>query len=302
MSLTFKSIDTMKASRDQNPVWSEAQIQEHINSLNNLIPGCTHMTICCYANNFGFHSVAHIKQWSDAIHATGKAVFWRLIIANPAGTLNGITTQIMTYCEDLLTCFENGDWIDPYPESNPANNPTNWNAWAVDVYDQMQAYFTSESLTINTDLWSVTDTNVITNKHITDDTVLHLGNKVCIDFYPMDLGASPAVKVQSLIGQIQAMRVNYPTADIYITETGYNNLSSVTDADQYEVLSLLFRELETKCPYVKGFNYWCSFNTTGGGGYTNIYQTNSRTLPRPAVAALRDYYDGSFVTGRKLIV
>lgn len=302
MSLNFKSLDTMKLSRDKNSV-TNAQKIEHINANVSLVPDLTHITVDCYANNFGYQSVAYIKEWFDAIHAAGKPAFFRPAWANPALSSAGIYTQIMTAASNLITCFADGDYWDVFPESNPTSgvwgSVAGWNTFVRNTSTDLRNYFASQGVSVNVDLWSVTDQNVIFNKRVEDATVLAQGNKVCIDFYPLDIG-SLRVKIQNMMGQLNLMHLNYPTADIYITETGYNNLFAVTDTDQRVLIHHWLNEL-SNLSYVKGLNYWVGYGEAAFDR-TYLFQSNSRTQPRPALYTLSEFYTKNTCNSRERII
>lgn len=299
MALTFRSIDTMKASRDSNS-WTNAQKIEHINSIVQNVPNITHITVASYQNNFGYQSVAYIKEWFDAIHSAGKSVFFRPALATfSPNTAAGLTSTCVSTASNFSSCWEDGDAWDVVPESNPLSSlftdVAGWNQWVRDTVDALDSAFTNLGKDVDHTFFSTTDQTAIFNSRIEADTLTKMGNKICIDFYPMDVGSLRA-KIASFMGQIARAHTNYPTADIYVTETGYNNTTLVGDEDQRTLLRHFFNELST-IPYVKGLNYWHGY---GNATFDKclIYQSQSRTLPRPALYMLGEYYSNGQCGGR----
>lgn len=308
MSLLMKSIDTMKASRDANPALSNADIVTHVNALNALFPDATHFTVASYQNNFGFYSISKINEWFDAIHAVGKKVFFRPALGSkmPDGTTNWSTSaDLITICQASVHNFnwQNGDSWDVIPESNPLSatytNVAGWNQWVRDMIAALDTEFAGIGKTVEHNLFSGTDQTAIFNSRIEAATLTAMGNKICIDFYPMDVGTT-ATKVANLIGELSTLHTNYPTADIYITETGYNNTTLANDSDQREVIRLLCNEIQ-KVSYIKGLNYWCASGNVAFDK-TFIFQSQSLTLPRPAVAVLSEFYTKGICNGRLKII
>lgn len=298
MALILKSIDTMKASRDSNS-WTNAQKIEHINALNVHMPDATHFAIASYADNFGYQSVAYIKEWFDAVHAVGKKVLYRPAWGGLSGTLEQRTDHVQEALADLESCWADGDAWDVVPESSPTlggyGGVAGWNTWVRDTITALNADFLALDLDVDCTFWSLTDTHLRSNAHVEADTVTACGNKVCIDFYPMDAGWM-RLKIQSIIGQLGTIHTNYPSADIYITETGYNNTTTVSDEDQRNVLRHFFNEL-SNLSYVKGLNYWHGY---GNSAFDKclIWQSQSRTLPRPATPILNEKYKNGNCTSR----
>lgn len=307
MALTFKSIDTMKASRDANPALSNANIVAHVNALNTYVPDATHFTVASYQNNFSFYSISKINEWFDAVHAVGKKVFFRPALATfSPNTVEGLTDVLVESVHNFN--WQDGDAWDVIPESSDTSalyntyyglgNPASWNAFVRDTVTTLNAEFASINKNVDCTFWSRTDQGVIFGTRVEQDTVTATG-KICIDFYPMDVGSLRA-KIQSCIGQITRAHANYPTADIYVTEIGYNNTTLVGDEDQRNVLRHFFNEL-SNLSYVKGLNYW---HASGDTAFDKclLFQDDSLTLPRPALFTLGEFYSSDICNNRVKII
>ncbi len=302
MPLILKSIDTMKITRDTNAVTNEQKI-EHINRIAELIPDLTHITVASYQNNYGYQSVAYIKEWFDAVHATGKKVFFRPAFAAAVTSPADFTQKIVNSAVALQSCFANGDAWDVVPESYPQSSVfgglAGWNQWIRDTIIALNAHFATIGKTVDCTFWSTTDQTAVFNARIEAATVTAMGNKICIDFYPMDLGSMRG-KIQSFYSQIALARTNYPTADIYVTEIGYNNMLGATDEDQRNLLRHFYNEL-SNISYVKGVNYWHGY---GNAAYDKclLFESLSRTKPRPALYSLSEYFKRGHCSDRQRIL
>lgn len=316
MSLTFKSVDTMKTSRDANPALSNANIVAHCNALNRYFPDATHYTVASYQNNFSFYTIAKVNEWFDAVHATGKKVFFRpaLTAQMPTYAVDGATASTMA---DYITIFKasvhnfnwvNGDCWDVWPESNPNaaiyGNVAGWNQFVRDTITALNSEFSGINKTVDCTFWSGTDQQAIFQTKLEAETVTATG-KVCIDFYPIDYIGAPGKgstiqKVNNFVNQVATAHTNYPTADIYITEIGYNNTTLVGDEDQREVLRFLFNET-SKISYIKGLNYW---HVAGNTEYDKclIFQDDSLTEPRAAAAVLGEYFTKGICNSRLKLI
>src|ERR1035437_366426 len=120
MALTYKSIDTMKISRDSGSITNANKIV-HCNALAANIPDATHFTLDCYYANFGYQSQAYIKEWVNAVRATGKSVWWRGVPDWTGLTAAQSITNISNLIATNPTWFANGDIFEFQPESSPYN-------------------------------------------------------------------------------------------------------------------------------------------------------------------------------------
>lgn len=296
MALTFRCVDEMKATRDSGS-WSNADKVSYINRLVELIPDLTHIAVASYPDNPGYHSVAYVKEWFDIIHDAGKKVFFRpaLTGATTSGTNEEKIAQFQTIVTTLSTCWAvSGDAWDVWPEvgSSAFGGLAAHNQWIQDVIPALQSSFAGIGKDVDCTFFSMTDGYWVFNQWIDAATVAAMGNKLCVDFYPMDYIGSPGQgttdqKTNNFIGQLENGHENYPDADIYITETGYNATSTVTDADQLDVLTSLFNKIKL-LDYVKGFSYWVGY----GRSYdtTRLFATDSITTPRLGLQAVEDYF------------
>jgi hypothetical protein len=82
---------------------------------------------------------------------------------------------------------------------------------------------------------------------------------------------------------------------------GVANTRNPDDVQQRGVLRAALNAL-ADLPYIKGLVYWVSFNTSGGGGFTQLFQTNSRTVLRPAIHILNEFYAKGRCTSRLPII
>lgn len=311
MALTFRSIDTMKTSRDNNSTTNAAKIA-HINAIIQAVPDLTHIAIGCYQNNFSYQSISYINEWFDAVHNAGKKVFFRpaLTAQMPSYAVDG---DLATTVDDYIEIFKysadqynwsDGDAWDVIPESGTTSamyntkyglgNPASWNAGVREFISELQGKFTTLNKDVDVTFWSGTDQQAVFQTQLEQATVDVTG-KVCIDFYPMDIGSMRA-KIASCISQLARAHTNYPTADIYITEIGYNNTTLVGDEDQRTLLRHFFNELST-IPYVKGLNYW---HAAGDATYDkcHLFVSQSTTTPRPSLYMLGELYSKGRCSGR----
>jgi hypothetical protein len=309
MALTMKSLDTMKISRDSGSI-TNAQKIEHINAIVQLIPDITHIAIGCYGNNFGYQSVAYIKEWFDAIHNAGKKVLFRPALAGSFATPADLTTQKVQEVTDFAACWAStGDIWDVIPETNPLSalytNVAGWNTFVRNTITALDTAFASLGKTVDHTYWSQTDQTFLFNSRVEASTLTAMGNNLCLDFYPMDYIGSPGkgstvAKVNNCIAELGTAHANYPTANIYITEIGYNNTTAVTDEDQREVLRVFFNAVKD-LSYIKGINYWVGY---GDSQYDKTYtfQSTSRTLPRPAIQVISDFYTNGICSKRMNVI
>lgn len=311
MSLTIKSIDTMKASRDSNS-WTNQQKIDHCNAIVQYCPDVTHIGVDCYTNNTAYQSYAYVKEWADAVHATGKKVWWRpAFIGTDAGsTLEEIYTAIMEGPSANPDWFATGDIFELQPETNPyigeltgnAQSIADWNAWLREKSTAAEAVFAGMGKTVDCKIVSITDGYAKQGTNLLESaTVTHMNNRVCYDSYPMDGLTTPTKAVQNLYKDLSIIHAAFPSADIILSEIGHNNLRAVSDESQREVLRMAFNLLST-LSYVKGLNYWVGYNTSGGEGSTQLFQTGSRTAPRPALKTLGEYFKKGACTGRMDVI
>lgn len=298
----------MKISRDSATVTNVKKI-EHVDAIVRLIPDITHITVDCYMDNFGWQSVAYIKEWFDAIHNAGKKVIFRPAIV--IDTVNSLPADLIPHfvsaAQDLATCWATtGDLWDVLPESAPTapgfGGGAGWNQFVRDTITALNTEFASQGKTVDCTLWALANTSFIAAGGIEASTLTAMNNKICIDWYPMDWVGAPGkgsttARVNNLIKQLANLRTANPTADFYLMETGYNNTNSVTDEDQREVLRTLFNAL-ADVPYVKGFNYYCGYGEWG----IILFQSFSHLLPRPALAMLSEYYTKGQCSGRMAVI
>jgi hypothetical protein len=302
----LKSIDTMKASRDSNS-WTNADKIAHINAIVKWMPDCTHITCASYINNFGYQSVAYIKEWFDAIHAVGKHVLFRPAFAGGTSSVAVINATLLQGISDLAACWATGDSWDVIPESSPTSSAFNqgsgavagWNQWVRDVIPLLQNTFMGMGLTVDCSIFSQTDQTFIFNSRVEADTLTAMGNKLCIDFYPMDIGSDWG-KVLNLVNEIRSARANYPTANIWITETGYNNTTLVGDENQRLIIRDFVNEIRN-VPYIKGLNYWHGY---GNSQFDKCltFQSLSVTQVRPSFYSLGEFFTKGACNSRQRII
>lgn len=310
MSLTYKSIDTMKASRD-SAAWTNQQKIDHCNAIVQYAPDITHITADCYMHNTGFQSIAYVQEWADAIHNAGKKVWWRPV----PNYSNAVTAAqaITNVCADITanpTWFANGDIFEFGPESTPyifsnppdswSNSTTTWSQWMADMIAAMNTAFSGIGKSgVITSIQSIVS-SYWTQGDVKASALTAFNNQIAIDYYPLDL-LDPIKAAQSMLNTIATLRAAYPTADIIISEIGVMNTINVGDDPQREVLRLALNTL-ANLSYIKGLNYWVGYNTTSGGGFTQLFQTNSRTLPRPALKTLGEFYTKGNAHGRMEVI
>lgn len=306
MALTFRCIDTMKASRDSGS-WTNAMKIEHINSLVQHNPDLTHIALAMYPDNPGYHSAQYVKEWFDAVHDTGKAVFFRPALTG-ATTTGDAAQKILNWqalAESLEDCWADGDAWDVWPEFGveAIGNQAQWNAWIRDVIAALDTTFDNMNLDVDHTFFSMIDQRWIFGNQVEAATITAMG-KLCIDFYPMDWIGAPGkgttiAKVNNFIGQIRAGSVKYPGVPIYVTETGYNTTNAITDQDQRDVVRLLMNEL-VNVPEVVGFNYWVGYGQSFDP--VRLYTTSSRTVPRPAYYSLAEKFTDGVCGNRVSII
>ncbi len=298
MLLGVKSIDTMKASRDTN-TWTNQNKIDHINAIIQYAPDITHITVDCYTNNTSYQSYAYVKEWADAIHNAGKKVWWRpafIVSQGGAATLAEIYSAIVEGPTANPNWFADGDIFEMQPETNPfigvlngtAQDYADWNTWIRNSITSLTSLFSGMGKTIDCTYVSLTD-GYLKAHALEDATVTAMGGKVCVDFYPMDAVDTPESRAANLISELGLINAQYPTANVVISELGTNNLRSIPDGEQEDVLARAFYKLRS-VSYLTGMNYWGSYNTSTGGGYTQLFQTGSITLPRAALITLGQFY------------
>lgn len=311
MALTIKSLDCMKASRD-SASWTNQQKIDHCNAIVQYCPDITHIGIACFTNNTGYQSYAYVQEWADAVHNTGKKIWWRHAFSGEteATTLEEQYDLIMEGPSVNPNWFATGDIFELQPETHPyigvlngtAQDIADWNTWLREKSTAAEAVFAGMGKTVDCKIVSVTDGYAKQGTAIIEQaTVTHMNNRICYDSYPMDGVTSPTKAVQNLFNDIKIIHAAYPTADIILSEIGHNNLRAVSDDSQREVLRMAFNML-SGLSYIKGINYWVGYNTSGGGGFTQLFQTNSRTVPRPALKTLGEYFTKGACTGRMEVI
>ncbi len=90
----------------------------------------------------------------------------------------------------------------------------------------------------------------------------------------------------NVLADIASIRAVYPSANIVLSETGYDSGTLRPDDDQRQMLRQVFNELST-LPYVIGLNYWTGYTYYNP---TALYVVNSLTKPRPAAAVVNDFF------------
>jgi hypothetical protein len=314
MALTYKSVDTMKASRDSASLTNQQKV-DHCNAIVQYVPGITHITVDCYTNSTGYQSYSYVQEWADAVHNTGKKVWWRAAFnitqAGAEATLQEIYNSIMEGPSANPNWFATGDIFELQPETNPyigdltgnAQSISDWNAWLRSSATAAEAVFSGMGKTVDCRIVSITDGYAKQGTAIMSQaTVTAMNNRICYDSYPMDAtGVNPLANVSNLLNDIRIIHAAYPTANIILSEIGCNNLHSLTDADQRNQLREAFNALSS-LSYVVGINYWVSYNTSGGGGHTQLFQTGSLTQPRAALAILSEFYTKGHCSGRMKVI
>lgn len=297
MALTYKSLDTMKASRDSNS-WTNQQKKDHCNAIAQFCPDITHISMDCFYDLPVYHSATYVQEWCDAIHDTGKKIWFRGVPAWDGLTAAQSITNISDLISDNTLWFENGDIFEYCPESHPymfSDPPDNWNnstvvwsQWHADMIAGADAAFSGISKSgVITTIQSIVS-SYWTQGDVKASALTAFDNQISIDYYPLDL-LDPVKAVKSMMNTLNTLHGTYPTADIIISEIGVMNTKNPTDTQQREILRAALNELST-LDYITGVSYWVSYNTSGGGGYTQLFQTNSRTVPRPALKTLSEFF------------
>jgi len=308
MAILYKSIDTMKASRDSN-TWTNQQKVDHINAIVLNIPDITHITVDCFYDMPAYHSYAYIQQWIDAIRSTGKKVWFRGVPSYSTSTNSAAEAITITVAdiEAHPTWFENGDIFEYHPESGPYgftdgwnNNGTAWSQWHADMVSACNTAFLGMGKSgVITDIQSIVS-SYWTQGDVKSSALTAFNNTISIDYYPLD-SPDPTRAVKTMMSTLLTLHTAYPTAGIVISEIGCSNTTSSSDSGQREVLRSAFNAL-AQLDYIKGVNYWVGYNTSNGGGYTQLFQTGSRTVPRPALKTLSEFYTKGYCSARMDVI
>lgn len=298
--LTYRSIDTMKESRDKNNL-TQAQIQQHINLLATF--DLTHITLDCGFDD-DFQTDAYRQLWVDAVRATGKSIWWRPGYVTDTGdeTIQELKDRAKVYPNSKPTWFLDGDIYDWHPESTPykatfgwsgsggADQTTldTWNEYLQDMMDELDAIFQGQGKN-NVDTKMVSFTQFNATASLDSTTVSKMG-KVCYDSYPAKYKYDVPKNVAAVLHDIwytHEVKWNVP---IIISEWGYPNLYATTDEEQRATIRQVLYEL-SELDYFAGFNYWVGAGSDTAGGYTYILEGGSGNwTKRPAAYVLDAFF------------
>lgn len=307
--MLYKSIDTMKASRDSN-AWTNQQKIDHCNAIVANVPDITHITMDCYYNKPGYQSVAYVTEWCDAIHQTGKKIWFRGVshaseIKETISAAEAITI-VVSEVHNHPDWFQDGDIFEYWPESGPYgftdgwdNDGTAWSQWHSDMISALNTEFSTMGKSVITSIQSIVS-SYWTQGDVKQSALTAFNNKISIDWYPLD-SIDPYKAARGMLVTLNKLHTSYPTADIIISEIGCANTINLTDTQQREVLRFALNTLSL-LPYVKGINYWAGYLASGGGGHTNLFVLNSRTEPRPAVNILSEFYTNNICKKRMKVL
>lgn len=314
MSLQFKSIDTMKLSRD-NTSLSASKIQELVNQYAGL--GLTHLTVDCYLNGT-FQDDTDIENWVTAVRNLGLKVWWRPGYDNfgtTPYTPTSLKNTILAFPTRRPDLFRNGDIFDMCPEQSPFMNDgaggfifgindvqtlvDAWNPWVQDVKTSLDTLFASNNLSgVITGITSITDFNA--KNYVTAATYAVFGYAT-MDDYPTDNVKDPVKAAKNVVNSLIAL-YNQAGVPVVVGEYGYHRPNDSDKTLQREVLRKVWNEI-SKLSWVVGYNYWCGHGGAGFGDFSNLLeQSNGGWRPRPALKTIGEFYTNGKCTKRMDVI
>jgi len=256
----------------------------------------------------------YIRQWVDAIRATGRHVWFRLQpnqwenangasgSMNPEQYKHGEYNFIKTY----HSLFQAGDILDPCPEPEQghywakhyvhewtANSPNTataaYNTFLRETTDIANAALHEEG--IKGVITSIRSINAFFATHpdtLEQATVDKFG-RITVDSYPERHLTDPDKATNARLSELQTIE-NTWHVPIIIGEMGYSNDVPVDDAIQQTVLKAEFAALAS-LSFLDGINYWVGPGANGAGGYTYIFvHSGGEWAFRPAAYELTAFY------------
>lgn len=300
MKLKFRSIDTMKLSRD-NTNLTFGQIQSLVNQYQGFY--LSHLTVDCFLRDV-FHNDIDRENWVRATRNAGFKVWWRPAYGeSPPNSPEGLSEFLMEFPLRRPDLFENGDIFDPLPEGFPFPSSdgeqifgdtvpeivANWNAWMPGFMKDMRAMFASIGKSDVTVLTSITNFSAL--NYVTPETYQAMGY-ACIDHYPGIITSTPDAVARSSVSELTRL-YNKAKVPVVVGEYGFVRDGDSNQVHQEEVLDGLFNAL-SKLDFLAGFNYWCGHGGEGYGSYCNLFESKSGAwVPRKATNAVRKFYINS---------
>jgi hypothetical protein len=250
-----------------------------------------------------FDNAQGFQAWADAIHASGKHVWFRGHFCNwePVPQCGNTTDHSPSNYVSKLVAFLNnpsaqeaikpGDIFDPCSEPVDQLGSNTADLTKILLYTTKAAHdaFTAQGKNVLV-VHSLSESS-FTNSVISSNVLLRSGSVITIDSYPEDAlnnadwsnpttaatAATQAWKAQ--LDQIsanyaQAMRAN--NVKIMIGEAGFpNNPTGVSDAVKVAVNRANFTQF-LSYPALAGTNYWVGPGDDNAGGHTYLFapQTN----------------------------
>jgi hypothetical protein len=288
----YGSIDTMKETKDTGTnQLTDAQIAADLQqyaSLNN-----NYISISVpydFSDYFG--------RWVSAIRKTGKHIWFRSHWnqwENDYGTTGVMQpstylANMDTFIRQNPTFFQSGDIFDGCAECENGKYwgttqyfDDDYNKMLMDLTKTADAAFQAIGVSgIDTRVHSMNGT--IAEKNLYPATVQYMG-KVTTDSYVNEgTGVLPADHAAAEKAELDAIYAKNQVP-VILGEYGYCTGGDVSDAQQQQVLKVVFDMLQT-LPYLQGVNYW-----VGYGGNTAVFSGDIGNLSfRPAANDLAAFF------------
>lgn len=304
----FASIDTMKSSRD-----TETHPLSH-QEITNIVKLSASLHTNYITVDTLWEYSSYMKQWIDAIRATGRHVWFR---GHPnQWENNNHTPGIMTlkqyeaaekeFILQHASFFQPGDIFDACSEpeeghywkatygsewtSHAPNAATvEYNAFLRDTTDIANS--TLHLKGIQGVITTIRSTNSFfaTHPKVLEQATVNKFGYITVDSYPDQFTTDPTNAANARLKELQTIE-NIWHLPIVIGEMGYSNNVDVNDTTQQAVLKAEFEAL-VPLSYLAGVNYWVGAGTNTSGGYTHIFAVvNGIWSLRPAAHELSAFY------------
>ena len=322
----FRSVDTMKESRDASQSMNDFQIQHTCNLIASM--NVTHITV-----DSQYDYPDYMRRWVKAVRRAGKKVWFRSCFSEWEDKSNidqdgyierskvlmtpeQNTAAIVKFIKENPDLFESGDIFDATPE---AENGTYWRSfkggWVNNntAKDEFNAFMLASSNESQQAFKDIGVEGVITGIRSTNgwiasqptvlyqDTVEELGY-VSMDFYPgNDISLSSDASLQEFKREFMPV-YNVRNVPIVIAEFGYSIKGRVTNEKQLEVLQKWFDFIQT-IPNLHGINYWVGpgRKTDSDDSIDKIFEgTTGSWKLRPAGEALKKMFK-NIETGNRVL-
>lgn len=306
MALQYKSIDTMKVSRDSNS-YTTQQITDFVNQYTSL--GLTHLTLNSFLDGT-YQTDAYILKWITAIRNAGLKIWWRGTYTNPydQATPSALTELVSSTPTNHPTWFQNGDIYDMLAESNYGNSifggdsttqKSNWNKWIRDTKASLDAIFLSNNTSgVITGITSITDFTIINS--VETETFTALGYAT-IDHYPADSVSDGNSAVKLVFSDLDRLHAK-TNVNIIIGEFGFSRSYDSPQSLQREVLRKIFNEIKNRS-WIVGYNYWVGHGGTNYGSYCNLFEkVNNIWAERAALKILSEFYKKGYCSARMTVI